>query len=681
MKAKYDVFISYRREGGQDTARIIRDELRAKGLRVFFDVETLRSGKFNEQLLTTIRECSSFILICSPNALDRCVNEDDWVRQELACAFRHGKNVIPVMLRGFSFPPAETLPEDIREVCFCNGLTASHEHFDAFIGKLTEFLKVSKSFGGFLRSLPFNGRRMAAVLALVFALAGGLIFGGYRLADRFAGPSCFPGTEEEIACMDRLISCSLQNLSFYNAALRIYEDALDELEKYTENRSDYQKQWLFDEYALRCREQILEEGGKLRRLDAMDATLIQDAGTLLKNKINIGDANLMTDVLKEYVDIMADNLSFFAELYRVNGGNLRDTALTDSLDSHQRLKELDRDSVFYAFNEMLLPVDNPDMVKKIKVEYLPLLTSLYARQDWKTDAADIQSQLDSIHNTQWSILDKIAENNQFDRERLQELEAALEIYDQTQENALNMSGETRSTEEFLQFMENEIARLESRKTIETILYNDKEGASARYDGLIDRLKKSRDSLAAKYERNQELKAQLAEEQARLQALKEELREQFKPLDTDDQNTLWGKGLRFISLKMPDMAEECFDMHAKTAQTEEAAVYAESAKLFLRSREETGVTGGCIVCIYEEGKPRQEAFHIGDILYAVDGQSVCNNEEFWAARGDKDAMISVLRFAKDGSFQKLEINYDASLGRVGILPLNEKKKTDTNLAGG
>lgn len=675
MKGKYDVFVSYRREGGQDTARIIRDELRAKGLRVFFDVETLRSGKFNEQLLTTIQECSSFILICSPNALDRCSNEDDWVRQELACAFRHGKNVIPVMLRGFSFPPAETLPEDIREVCFCNGLTASHEHFDAFIEKLTQFLNVSKSFGGFLRSLPFNGRRMAAVLTVVLALAGGLIFGGYKLADRFAGPSCFPGTEEEIACMDRLISCSLQNLSFYNAALRIYEDALDELEKYTENRSDYQKQWLFDEYALYCREQILEEGGKLRRLDAMDATLIQDAGTLLKNKINIGDANMMTDVLKEYVDLMADDLSFFAELYHANGGNLRDTALTDSLDNYQRLKDLDRDSIFYAFNEMLLPVDNPDMVKKIKVEYLPLLTSLYARQDWKTDAADIQSQLDSIHNTQWSILDKISENNEFDREQLQALEAGLEKYDQAQENetALNKPGQTLSTEEFLQYMENHIARLESRKTIETILYNDKEGASARYDGLIDRLKKSRDSLAEKYERNQELKAALAEEQARLQALKEELREKFKPLDTDDKNTLWGKGLRFITLKMPDMAEECFDRSGKAAQTEEAAAYAGSAKLFVRSMEETGVTGGCIICKFETGQPRQEAFEIGDILYAVDGQPVYTDEEFVAARGDKDAAISVLRFTEDGSFQKLEINYDASLGRVGILPLNERKK--------
>ena len=88
---QYDVFISYRREGGQDTARIIRDELRAKGFRVFFDVEALRSGKFNEQLLDTIQECNDFILICSQGALDRCGQPEDWVRQELACALKHGK--------------------------------------------------------------------------------------------------------------------------------------------------------------------------------------------------------------------------------------------------------------------------------------------------------------------------------------------------------------------------------------------------------------------------------------------------------------------------------------------------------------------------------------------------------------------------------------------------------------
>ena len=47
----YDVFISYRREGGFDTASHVEYKLNQRGFNVFLDVEALRtSGKFNEKL-------------------------------------------------------------------------------------------------------------------------------------------------------------------------------------------------------------------------------------------------------------------------------------------------------------------------------------------------------------------------------------------------------------------------------------------------------------------------------------------------------------------------------------------------------------------------------------------------------------------------------------------------------
>lgn len=101
---KYDIFISYRRENGEDTAKHLRDILVAKGYSVFFDTDSLQSGDFNRALLDVIENCKDFIIILSPNALDRCVNEKDWVRQELACALRNGKNIIPVFHRNFHFP-------------------------------------------------------------------------------------------------------------------------------------------------------------------------------------------------------------------------------------------------------------------------------------------------------------------------------------------------------------------------------------------------------------------------------------------------------------------------------------------------------------------------------------------------------------------------------------------------
>ena len=79
-----DVFISYRRDGGDMTAMYIYQALKERGYNVFYDLEVLRAGKFNEALLQAIDSCKDFVLILSPRALDRCVEEGDWVRQEIA---------------------------------------------------------------------------------------------------------------------------------------------------------------------------------------------------------------------------------------------------------------------------------------------------------------------------------------------------------------------------------------------------------------------------------------------------------------------------------------------------------------------------------------------------------------------------------------------------------------------
>lgn len=59
---KYDVFVSYRRSSS-DSANLIATTLRSKGYRVFFDVESLRGGKFNEQLYDVIDNCTDFLLV------------------------------------------------------------------------------------------------------------------------------------------------------------------------------------------------------------------------------------------------------------------------------------------------------------------------------------------------------------------------------------------------------------------------------------------------------------------------------------------------------------------------------------------------------------------------------------------------------------------------------------------
>ncbi len=87
----YDIFLSYRRVGGFETAKHLFDLLVRDGYRVSFDIDTLRSGDFDIQLLHRIDQCTDFILILNAGAFDRSIDpasdrNKDWMRIELAYA-------------------------------------------------------------------------------------------------------------------------------------------------------------------------------------------------------------------------------------------------------------------------------------------------------------------------------------------------------------------------------------------------------------------------------------------------------------------------------------------------------------------------------------------------------------------------------------------------------------------
>ena len=137
----YDIFISYRRSGGFEMAKLVCEALTKKGFKVFLDVEALRSGMFNTQLYKIIDSAKDFILILSPGSLERCENEGDWVREEILRAMQQEKNIVPVILTGFSFPAR--MPSGLEGLQFYNGITHSPEYFDAAMAKLTKLLQSS----------------------------------------------------------------------------------------------------------------------------------------------------------------------------------------------------------------------------------------------------------------------------------------------------------------------------------------------------------------------------------------------------------------------------------------------------------------------------------------------------------------------------------------------------------
>jgi hypothetical protein len=51
---------------------------------VFLDIEKLKAGKFDENLLNSVKLAKNFILVLTPSSLDRCMGDDeqnDWVHK------------------------------------------------------------------------------------------------------------------------------------------------------------------------------------------------------------------------------------------------------------------------------------------------------------------------------------------------------------------------------------------------------------------------------------------------------------------------------------------------------------------------------------------------------------------------------------------------------------------------
>ena len=165
---EHQIFISYRRDGGDDLAGRLADNLRGRGYNVFYDIESMRSGVFNEQIYTALDACEDVLVVLPQNSLARCANEDDWVRKEIARAIALGKNIIPIMMKGFSFP--EVLPDDIDKLRRYEGVHAISEYFVAMVDRLCDLMK----------SRPVNKQKFEAVEAL----ESGKRFINYKLYDK-----------------------------------------------------------------------------------------------------------------------------------------------------------------------------------------------------------------------------------------------------------------------------------------------------------------------------------------------------------------------------------------------------------------------------------------------------------------------------------------------------------------
>ncbi|XP_048518942.1 NAD(+) hydrolase sarm1 isoform X2 [Dendroctonus ponderosae] len=138
-----DVFVSYRRSNGSQLASLLKVHLQLRGFSVFIDVERLEAGKFDNNLLQSIHKAKHFLLVLTPMALERCKHDHekkDWVHREIVAALSSNCNIIPI-IDNFTFPEADELPEDMRQVCHFNAVRWIHDYQDACVDKLERFMR------------------------------------------------------------------------------------------------------------------------------------------------------------------------------------------------------------------------------------------------------------------------------------------------------------------------------------------------------------------------------------------------------------------------------------------------------------------------------------------------------------------------------------------------------------
>jgi hypothetical protein len=137
------VFISYRRKLDEVTARMLKQELTARGFDVFLDVDDLGpSPRFDQSLLAEIERRHNFLIVLSPGSLDRCVNEDDWLRLEITHALSTGRKIVPLTRGGFELADLE-LPDAVAPLPLHNAVEYSSTYHREALRILVAFLSAS----------------------------------------------------------------------------------------------------------------------------------------------------------------------------------------------------------------------------------------------------------------------------------------------------------------------------------------------------------------------------------------------------------------------------------------------------------------------------------------------------------------------------------------------------------
>lgn len=145
------VFISYRRDDAAAHAGRLFDRLRDRfgEQSVFLDVDSIEPGvNFRDAIDAALSRCKALLVVIGPRWISvtgptgwRRIDEPrDFVRLEIEMALHRGIRVIPVLVDGAAWPPADNLPATLAELADLQAVEISHAQFHSDSQRLIEGL-------------------------------------------------------------------------------------------------------------------------------------------------------------------------------------------------------------------------------------------------------------------------------------------------------------------------------------------------------------------------------------------------------------------------------------------------------------------------------------------------------------------------------------------------------------
>ena len=626
---KYDIFISYRRSS-YETANLIATRLKAAGYSVFFDMETLRSGMFNVQLHDVIDGCTDFVLVLPPGALDRCVNEDDWVRQEVCRAMAAKKNIIPVMLNGFVWP--SPMPTGMEDLNLYNGLSAnSIEFFDLAMDRLMQRYLRSKRQVPFRRLLKSASVILLSILAVVAIAWGVFVVLSKDVCQKYATAIANDASHVHIIAEE-------------GVALKLEWEEFEDFLKY-ETRKDrivHVKQEMMD-------------------------------------RINLAESN----VSKSWnVDSVAWDVSpyqsFLLSLHGINAEEIAISPVFANLYFSEYLGQLET---------MRTAVESPDALN------LRFVKALFEAAEHSINSyyASVLSELSAFPKSSRTTYDELY--GKWNRYPNYALDQNREYYEGIINKESDLASEALSRfESILTYEDAQLDDLQRQNDELEKILTERGAASSAVQDNDQKLAMHKERVEAKEQLLEATKSELEELDRQYIEVYEALKKKCTLEEADDQWYKWGKirrwgsylsmlvqsrqelkdaGLYSTSSITPEVAYADMTTLLRVYQTyhPESASYVAAAKEFYHkvSKAERAYAGVVIFAFKDNAE--HPFFKQGDIITAYNGNSIKSYEDLKSAfKTRKDGNVTYIRL-QDGLFEEFtEILTDTDI--IGFLDLTE-----------